>query len=209
MSWSPCWTSTCRRAPSRGRQPRHCRLDLIIADYNQLELWSGAGDGTFALNSTIASISGSFGIFSVAVGDFNNDQKDDIAFAGGYSSGGNYDNSAVTILLSQGNGQFSPAFNAHFGHTLASFDYNSPPIPSGMVLADLNNDGNLDVVVSDWYDNVWALTGNGDGTLTALYGFGDSNNPGAVVVGDVNNDGTPDIVAADTTKPSLHTFLHK
>jgi Bacterial Ig-like domain (group 3)/FG-GAP-like repeat/Abnormal spindle-like microcephaly-assoc'd, ASPM-SPD-2-Hydin/FG-GAP repeat len=79
--------------------------------------------------------------------------------------------------------------------------------PNGAVIADLNGDGKLDVVVSDWCVNnsvpcpngaVGVLLGNGDGTLRAAVTY----NSGGIyatglAVGDLNGDGKPDIVVVN------------
>lgn len=79
--------------------------------------------------------------------------------------------------------------------------------PNGAVIADLNGDGKLDVVVSDWCVNntvpcpngeVGVLLGNGDGTLKPAVSY----NSGGVyatglAVGDLNGDGRPDIVVVN------------
>jgi hypothetical protein len=180
------------------------KLDLLRADFGELQLMVGRGDGTFQSASNLASTGVNDGIVSIAVADLNNDGKPDVIFAGGYSSYG-----AVTTLLGHGDGTFDAPVRTHFGHLLAQFNYNTPPIPTGMVTADLNNDGNLDVVVTSWYNNVWVATGNGDGTFNVLYGFGDPGDPGPAAVGDLDNDGKPDMVVLDTNKASMTTFIHQ
>src|SRR5581483_4534208 len=102
----------------------------------------------------------------------------------------------VVTLLGNGDLTFGSPTNIQFGHNPGSIDYGSEP--GGLVLADLNNDGNLDIVVTDWYDEVWALPGDGKGNFNAVYGFGDTNLPANLAVGDVNGDGRSDIVVVDS-----------
>lgn len=71
----------------------------------------------------------------------------------------------------------------------------------GVAVADLNADGNPDVVVSNFNSGtVSVLLGNGHGWFgppLIYYGAPGRGGPAAVAVGDVNGDGIPDIVAAD------------
>src|SRR5262249_10139506 len=81
-------------------------------------------------------------------GDFNNDGHLDLATA-------NQDG-IVSVLLGDGLGGF--------GAALQSADGTGPGYVVSMAVADLNNDGNLDVVVTNQSSAVLSvLLGNGDG----------------------------------------------
>jgi len=73
--------------------------------------------------------------------------------------------------------------------------------PSGVTIADVNGDGNGDVVVtnSDSSD-VTILLGNGDGTLQLTsVGYAVGGYPGGpAIVTDLNGDGLPDFLVADS-----------
>ena len=75
-------------------------------------------------------------------------------------------------------------------------------------MADLNGDGNLDIVVANENSDSFAvLLGNGDGTFQAANSFASGGHaPGSVSVADLNGDGKPDVVVsnfcADSTCPS-------
>jgi len=154
----------------------------------------GKGDGTFRAAKTYPS--GGDGTVSVAVADVNKDGKPDILVAncgplacGPGSPGGN-----VAVLIGKGNGTFKPAFR-----------YSAANSPFNVVAADVNGDGNLDIVVSNWGTSnggtndgsVTVLVGKGNGTFRPAQVFpsGGAEAP-SVAVADVNKDGRPDIVLA-------------
>jgi hypothetical protein len=143
--------------------------DIIAADANgNLYLLKGNGDGTFGFAVTIpTNVTGS-GL--LAIGDFNNDRKLDVALAG----------AGVSILLGNGDGTFQPAKSS----TLTS-------AASSIAVGRFNNDGNLDVVVQTQSQGA-VLLGNGDGTLQPAVYF--PTGGGSIAVGDLNNDGKPDLL---------------
>ncbi len=119
---------------------------------------------------------------AIALGDFNNDGKPDLAVA---NSGANN----ITILLGNGSGGFAAAA-ASPGTGLA---------PGSVVVGDFNTDGKLDLAVANSAsNNVTILLGNGDGSFTAAAASpGTGNNPSAVAVGDFNGDGKLDLATAN------------
>ena len=66
--------------------------------------------------------------------------------------------------------------------------------PSGVVLADFDGDGNLDLAVANGGSaNVSILLGKGDGTFQPAVNFDAGVNPAALSKGDFNNDGKLDL----------------
>jgi hypothetical protein len=77
---------------------------------------------------------------------------------------------------------------------------NGNALPLGVTVADVNGDGNADIVVSnDDGGDVTVLLSNGDGTLQlATVGYATGGYPrGPAIVTDINGDGLVDILVAD------------
>jgi hypothetical protein len=119
-------------------------------------------------------------------GDFNKDGKLDLAVAHTGAGG------ALTIMLGDGVGGFS---QTNINNVMRS--------PSAIVAADLNGDGNLDLIIgnSDRTEgSLFVFMGNGNGTFGARKQFVSpfaNLYVSALAVGDVNGDGKLDVVIAD------------
>jgi hypothetical protein len=121
---------------------------------------------------------------SVAIADFNNDGKPDIAlprFVAGFGA-------AVTVLLGKGDGSFQGPVDYLVGTNAASF----------IATGDFNGDGNTDIAVtttSSGSGYVSVLLGNGDGTFRPAVNYAAASGF-AVAVADFNGDGKADIAVA-------------
>ena len=158
----------------------------------QLLIYLGKGDGTFA--APLASTVGSFPA-ALVVGDFNGDGKLDLVIAdqgqrpfGGIAGGG------LSILLGKGDGAFSAPIPIPVGV--------DNPYPIGVVAADWNLDGLLDLVVNRPDQarqklELLVLLGLGDGTFQVSTAYPVSANSfDQPVVADLNGDGIPDLIGA-------------
>jgi parallel beta-helix repeat protein len=140
----------------------------------------GNGDGTFRSGVTLPTTDGSAAKW-IAVADFNNDGRADLAVSNLAGS--------LSIYLGHGDGTFtatsSPATGAQ---------------PNAVVAADFNGDGNVDLAVANMGSasrpTVTLLLGKGDGTFAAS-----TVQTGVLAywlaAGDFNGDGIADLVIVD------------
>jgi hypothetical protein len=157
----------------------------IVVGYgitNRVGILYGRGDGTFR-----APLTHHAGVIldAIAVGDVNGDGHPDIVVAG----------SAVSVLINNGQGGFQPGarFVAHGFR---------------VYLADLNHDGHLDALLSDYNNSsLDVLLGNGDGTFQAPLPYATSASPLGVTLADVNGDGVLDAVVAASNDASVAIML--
>ena len=177
--------------------------DLVVSNYclsnsnctyGTVNVLLGNGDGTF--QSAVSYNSGGFYSISVTVADLNGDGKADLIVANLCNSNNNCNLGSMSVLLGNGDGTFQAASSYSAGGRSAYSE----------VVADVNGDGKLDVIVADQCDYssdcgngvVAVLLGNGDGTLqTPLTYNSGGMNLSSVLVKDVNGDGKPDILATN------------
>ncbi len=153
---------------------------------------AGSGNGTFQAPVRYA---GGVDIYlpnSVAIGDFNEDGKQDVAVAYTFAS-------KVAVHEGNGNGTLKPAVLFSVGGK-----------PTSVAVGDFNGDGHQDLVTSNheasWTSNHGASVlvgtgatgsiGSGSFLPAEVYAVGDL--PQAVAVGDFNNDGAADAAVANT-----------
>ncbi len=121
---------------------------------------------------------------SVAIGDFNNDGKQDLAVA-------NYDSHTVSIRLGDGLGGFSGTTQVNVGSAYNSY-------AASVAIGDFNNDGNQDLAVAVWNGSNQVSIRLGDG----LGGFSGTTevpvSAHSVTIGDFNNDGKQDLAITNS-----------
>lgn len=162
--------------------------EIVFSNPGMVGVLLNKGDGTFYPAVTYAS--GGALPYSVAVADVNGDGIPDLVVAH-YCVGVNDCNSnTVSVLLGNGDGTFMapvsiPIPQLSWAQVIGNADASGP---SGLVLADFNHSGILDIVVGGEY----LFLGNGEGTFQPPIILGPSGP--SVAVGDFNDDDRPDLV---------------
>ena len=115
--------------------------------------------------------------YSVVVGDFNGDGKQDLATGGAF---------AVSIVLGDGTGRFGAATNLDVGFTHYS-----------VAVGDFNADGKQDLASAEYgnpYVSIFLGDGAGHFGAPVYFDVGtNGGNPSSVAVGDFNGDGKQDL----------------
>ncbi|MGA2357550.1 MAG: FG-GAP-like repeat-containing protein [Terriglobales bacterium] len=176
------------------------KLDLLAINSgdNSVTVLLGNGDGTFQTGALYSACNRS-GCEPVAltVGDFNNDGHPDLALVSTDAA----QQSGIYILLNNGNGTFqSPVF-----YSSSSQMGGFPDGESGIASADLNGDGNLDLVMTN-NAGAWVFLGNGDGTFQAPINYG-APYADTLALADVNGDKTLDLVVPDFYNSTVWVLL--
>jgi uncharacterized protein (TIGR03437 family) len=137
-----------------------------------LAIFLGKGDGTFQSARTfpLQSVAGS--LSGIVIGDWNGDGKPDIAAVSQSNSASNVNLAVIDVLLGNGAGNFTEA--SKLAQTEAD--------PVYLATADVNGDGNADLIVAHCCGESDAtyLLGNGDGTFQSEQQLPLGNSPMAV-----------------------------
>jgi hypothetical protein len=117
----------------------------------------------------------------IVTGDFNRDGNLDLAVADTLRGG-------VALLAGNGDGTFQVA-----KHLMVSSPY-------ALAVADVNGDGNPDLLVQQYGQsgNLFVYLGRGDGTFRMNRAYTIGHFPIALAVGDLNGDGKLDVVVASS-----------
>jgi hypothetical protein len=166
--------------------------DLVVSSYSSSAVYTmlGNGKGGFTAGESFATAGYPN---NVVVAAFNGDKKLDFATS---NNAGQW----ITVGLGNGDGTFRSS---------QSYGYSWPATINAVATADLNGDGNLDLVEGGGGTGagIWVMLGSAHGVFGAptsiAVGCGEANRSGVsyIALGDVNGDGKVDVVANLITDP--------
>ncbi|MBX6312999.1 MAG: VCBS repeat-containing protein [Isosphaeraceae bacterium] len=166
-------------------------LDFVFADQAEDQLVQ-----TFGSGQTLVLSDHQDGIRApgdVLLADLNDDGLKDLIVA-------NTGADAVLIYPGLGNGRFGPEVNGGQGFPVGI-------APTGITVADVNQDGIPDLLVADsGSSDVCLLVGQGRGagwTLTPAGRFRAGAGPLSTAVWDINGDGRPDLLVSNSLANSI------
>lgn len=162
------------------------KLDLAFGSNGAVVVLPGNNDGTFQA-ARVNNRGGNKSIYYLGAGDFNRDNKLDLATAGVRSA-------EVGVALGNGDGTFAaPSY------------YVVPTKNEYFFVSDFDWDGKTDIVMAEGHPDslspnvsgpyITVLLGKGDGSFHGMRSFV-ATNVVDLAVGDLNGDGKPDAVAA-------------
>jgi FG-GAP-like repeat len=165
--------------------------DVVLVHPNSMDVLLSVGDGTFAAPQTFATAIDS--PVAASLWDVNHDTFLDVAIVDGTSTQAAY-------LSGDGHGGFAAA-------QLRSF----PATTAIAVLADLDADGNLDLITNDTL-----YPGDGSGGFLAGVAFSGSDgqnagatSSGSIGVGDLNKDGRLDVVTVNGLQNTVSVYINQ
>jgi FG-GAP-like repeat len=163
------------------------RFDVVTANERSDDASILLGDGKGGFSAAPGSpFPAGHAPNDLAVGDFNRDNRIDLAFA-------NHDTPHLTVLLGNGRGGFAAAPDSPVTVVVR-------PHPHGLATADFNADGNLDLVTDSWgEDRLELLFGDGKGRFTTPGAYvGVGKHPyQRVRAADLDGDGRADIISTN------------
>lgn len=164
------------------------KLDIIVTYQSggTISVFLNTGSSFSAAQSYTA---GESSIRRIALGDLTGDSRPELVAT-------NAESDTVSVLVNNGNGTFA-----------GPVAYPVGDVPSPVVLADLNADGRLDVVVgagtAPFTPSLFVLLNQGNGVLGTAVSYpvnasGENGPLNSIVAGDVTGDGQVDLVVTAT-----------
>ena len=172
------------------------RPDLAVTNFddNTVSVLMGAHGGTF---TTKVDYPTGTSPAAVITADFRGDGRADLAVVNEFDGTGNP--GTVSVLLGNGDG----TFQTHVDYPVGNY-------PVGIVAADFNGDGKIDLaVVNDSDSTVSILFGKGDGTFQSQVLVSVGNEPTSLGSGDFNADGKVDLITSNVGSGTVTVLLSK
>ena len=166
--------------------------DVAVVHYgtDSIGILLGHGDGTFQVQTKYTTGYDSLPNY-LAIGDFNKDNKLDIAVA-------NWATNNIGIFLGYGNGTFA---------NQKIYPTTSDSNPSSIAVGDFDNDNQLDIVVTNYrMGNIGIFLGHGNGRFApqTTYSIGSKSRPQCIAVGHFDKNHHLDIVILDSENDKIH-----
>lgn len=155
--------------------------DVVVASHSggALHTRFNLGDGAMGSESVYALPGFQVNLFGVCTGDIDGDGLPEVVACA-------YNSNLIAVLWNNGDGSFAaPTMIAQSG---------GPAIP---ILADVDGDGDLDLVVTNYYTARVSVRMNTGGTFGPALQYGVGNGPWGVRAGDLDGDGAVDLVTAN------------
>jgi hypothetical protein len=151
---------------------------VVTLNGDTIDILRNIGGGTLEVRSTAADFNAGGQPLAVAAVDLDGNGRADVVIGNGNAN-------AASVLLSNTDGTLQTAVpNALPGQA------------RGVAIADVHNDGAVDIVVSTTANSVSVLRGNGQGLFATSEEFPTGVAPVAVAVGKIDGDDFVDLVVA-------------
>lgn len=181
------------------------RPDIAVANYddNSVSVLMGNGNGSFQTQEVYPV---GLNPWSIVVADFNKDGHPDIAVTNSCTDTNSTCGYSIGVLLGNGDGTFQGQ---------QTYATSAPPI--GITVADINDDGNPDIVETNTsygtstgypFDTIGVFPGNGDGTFQSQQIYAAGFFPYDVASADLNGNGWPDLVTANLFDYDVSVMPH-
>jgi YD repeat-containing protein len=156
----------------------------------RITLTLGKGDGTFQPPATLQAFAADVRPSGILARDVDGDCKLDLFVAVELAQ-------QVLFFKGRGDGTFDPAVPTALTQS-----------PFGLQSADVNGDGQLDLVTLNNQNSVSVLLGNGTGTFQSPVNYPAGTQLSDMALGDVNGDTAPDIVVSSFAIGNLSVLLN-
>lgn len=172
-------------------------VDLVMAEVwdDRIVLFFNNGNGNFTVGPayTVANSP-----YQLILRDINNDHWLDIAIANqNYDINGSFTTgNSISVLLNQGGGVFGPRQ-----------DYGTGVADRSIAMADLDNDGDLDLVTASYRNDLTVLFNQGNGTFGPETKYARPQSS-SVTIADVNGDQKPDFAVTNGPAGTASIFFN-